>query len=451
MGACKFGYPRAIESNWDKQFFNDQLGEYNYIYVKQSNRSDVYQVSGVIANEETKFKFPTRDSETEDGMKVPGIGDKDKILYCKGGFTDGVRSNCKLLLQDMTSEISEGLFRKSVLTQKMKDGNLSANLISNVCATDYRFCKDEVGEMWIITHGMSGSADVRSDNHLAIGKAISTSLSSRKPLVLFYDWGEMSKDALGVKSFNVDQYLAEGTAHKVSKRLAAWGLNDLTNLNLVGHSMGTMLINQLAVSLQQKDKIGGEINRMFYLDAPAFLGGSKYITNKDNISNYATDYSVDNGFNNKGIKAKVQRAFVGQDDKGGDNACGNTPFANTANDSIAIVNMNASNKQGCRVHGGVPFVFAEVILNYSNGIKLDVYSSEGNSFVAGSNSNSGSNSKYLYSKKVNLLNDVNISNYLIGNNNIKLINNGYSNDSSFNLASGEITSSLESTAITKIK
>jgi hypothetical protein len=353
------------------------------------NKTQKFQVSGVVANEQNRTKTPASSATTTDNMKVPGRG--DKALNCKVSFqivniVNSEENRCKLLLQPIVTQVGgDRSRRESVLTQdlvneKTKD-KFVENKISNECATDFRFCGADYQSMWIITHGMSADSSVRADNHLQTGKAISSSFAEAKPLVLFYDWGDMSQDAGGVNPHNVDQYLSRNTSWLLAERLKSWGMKDKSNLNLVGHSMGTIMINQFAYALQNREGVTGEIKRMFYLDPPnwplqqfvtdesSVLSKWSNQTNYNRIDGYVTDA--------RKIDVKVVRAFEGLNPVIATNGCGNHDFAKTSGSVIGIWNKNDNNPldliNACKIHGGVPYVFADLIRDYKNGIKVSRY------------------------------------------------------------------------------
>jgi pimeloyl-ACP methyl ester carboxylesterase len=409
------------------------------------NKTQKFQVSGVVANEQNRTKTPASSATTTDNMKVPGRG--DKALNCKVSFqivniVNSEENRCKLLLQPIVTQVGgDRSRRESVLTQNNKKEELAFTdkAISNECATDFRFCGADYQSMWIITHGMSADSSVRADNHLQTGKAISSSFAEAKPLVLFYDWGDMSQDAGGANPTNVDQYLTENTSYALARRMKSWGMKDTTNLNLVGHSMGTMLINQLAIGLQQKEGMTGEINRMFYLDPPKWPNGQFEVDDK--TTDTMKIYNKNNGYNSKSVKAKIQRAFTGIDKGSSDNLCGNSDFAKTANEVVMIKYLNAGNGQGCRIHGGIPYAFAEIVRK-KGVFKIDFYD------FSKQQDNTVPNGEVVSTIQINILNDQYISNTRANRGfDILLNNNGYSNNDSLNLTKGEILSDLNSNAI----
>jgi hypothetical protein len=430
----------------------------------------------VLGSEENiEYKFPTSDSDTEDDMKTP----QGKKLFCKANFTDGEVRRCRMLMQGIRAEDEvkktqeerdrEGNVtraidkRESILTQQ---GNIEAGKkeptynfvennqkISNECATDRRLCPDNMKEIWIITHGMSSSDQVRSKYHTDTGNNIMTSRKSASPLVLFYDWGSMSQDAKMLHPDDVDQHLTKRTSYRLAKRLKTWGLSDLSILNLVGHSMGTMMINNLAIALQQKDKVSGEIARMFYLDPPSYaLGGAgEYRTDDTDYGSFLTTYSDNNGYTSKGIKARIQRAFVGQDKRELENLCGNNGLAQTAKDSVSITNINAGYFSGCQVHGGVPFVFAELITKPNMKLEVSKRSNINTSAVANQNGNQIiDNFISKETTSINIIEDTNISHYKYQSHNINIINDGDRNTGSWSPADGEVLSKIRDTAITNL-
>jgi len=115
-------------------------------------------------------------------------------------------------------------------------------------------------ETWVVIHGwLASPADVHD-----LAKAINT--ANPKLQVLELDWSEVASDSNGVNVvFNVPDVAAWAAA-----KLTSWGIAG-TNLNLVGHSFGGYMTDQIA-----KDVSGG-VNRVVALDpATAALGGTDF-------------------------------------------------------------------------------------------------------------------------------------------------------------------------------
>ena len=159
-------------------------------------------------------------------MKIPK---SDKTLNCKAQFEDGEVNRCRFLFRDIRAPGEDR-------TTKLEQTD-NAVKVTNECATDFRFCIDNQ-ELWIVTHGMSSDTNVFGKGHQAILNQLDKTFSGKKPMTLFYHWGNFSKDANPFIAHNVDQYETYQTSYELSLRLKKWGLSDLSILNLVGHSMG---------------------------------------------------------------------------------------------------------------------------------------------------------------------------------------------------------------------
>jgi Peptidase family M23 len=392
INGCKwFGYPVRFDKptfpgELPYQRFINNTSEYNKMSIVGRDlfkNETVYFTSGENAIKENLLRVPLGDSQTEDNMK-----DKDgNVIYCKQSFADS-NKNFDNLCKQLTAPMANSFSRLEHRETKLELDKDNASPISNECQTNIRYCYD-VKNIWIDTHGMSTSNIVYTDYH----KDIINSLKkyNQESIQLFYNWGEYSKEAniLGSGAptpTNVDEYIGEQTSQKLAKRIMQWGLKDGSKLNLVGHSMGTMIVNETAKNLiSSNDKTSNSsnlksINRIFYLDPPKWNG--LFVVDYPNSNE---NYSGFSGYNSKGVKANIMRAFVGSDKYRKVNLCGNSDFARTAIDWIRIKFNNGESNSVCAVHGGVPFVFAEVVK--LNGL---LYSKK-------------------YSRNLDLLNDKNIN------------------------------------------
>lgn len=168
-------------------------------------------------------------------------------------------------------------------------------------------------ETWVVIHGWLGSP---SDVH-DLAKAINT--ANPKLQVLELDWSDVASDTNAVNVvFSVPDVGAWA-----AQKLSSWGFSG-TNLNLVGHSYGGYMTDQIA-----KNTSGG-VNRVVALDpATAALGGTDF-----SGTNYAAH-------------SKYSIAFIGSD-------YGTLAAAQTADETI---NLDVGNRSSFAAHGAVRDLF----------------------------------------------------------------------------------------------
>ncbi|MDF5726849.1 MAG: hypothetical protein PUP92_02160 [Rhizonema sp. PD38] len=93
--------------------------------------------------------------------------------------------------------------------------------------------------VWIVTHGWNGKPE---DGNLA---TLTNSIKDENPsaIVLSLDWSEAAITNLG--PYVAAQWIKEVTDF-AEKKLKGWGLNDGSKINLVGHSLGSLVSAELA-------------------------------------------------------------------------------------------------------------------------------------------------------------------------------------------------------------
>lgn len=113
-------------------------------------------------------------------------------------------------------------------------------------------------EVYLVSHGMNNSsADLAN---------VSDTIRDQKQdsIVLSIDWSG-SQSAIGNPN-TTDEWIRP-TAKIVADKLKRWGLNDASKLNMVGHSIGSIMINEIAKAF------GGVVNSLVYLDPPNYYPG----------------------------------------------------------------------------------------------------------------------------------------------------------------------------------
>lgn len=146
-------------------------------------------------------------------------------------------------------------------------------------------------KVWIITHGYADQID--SPNNSLDFIDIAESIKKQEPdsVVLTLDWSVIAQ-GMPIPTTSYDLCAAsewiKPVANSVSKRLKEWGLEDGTKLNLVGHSLGSL------VSIQISNNFDNKADQLIALEPP---------------SNSRCDLNQGNTFQGK---ARITRSFVGR-------------------------------------------------------------------------------------------------------------------------------------------
>ncbi len=173
-------------------------------------------------------------------------------------------------------------------------------------------------ETWVVIHGWLGSPD---DVH-PLAKAIAA--ANPRLQVLELDWSQVAADANAVNVvFDVPDVGAWAAA-----KLASWGIAG-ANINLVGHSYGGYMTDQIARN------VNGGVNRIVALDpATAALGG---------IDFSGTDYKA---------HSRYSISFIGSD-------YGTVSAADTADE---MINVDVGKRSSFVAHANVLFLFTNMTL-----------------------------------------------------------------------------------------
>jgi pimeloyl-ACP methyl ester carboxylesterase len=201
--------------------------------------------------------------------------------------------------------------------------------------------------VWIVSHGWNGDFNNLKDN---LGKTI----SQAKPddIVLALDWTKASHTKDGVLGNFVAASWIRPLAEQIKETLKNWGLTDGSKLNLVGHSLGTLVSSELASLYMDKN---GEptVNSITALDPPSE-------SNKGVKQGYDLDFrgygydDIDDRPKPFRDVAKFSRAFVGDP-----SIAGNEQFASWADESFLVNFDNFADGGGS--HGWVVEVFKNLI------------------------------------------------------------------------------------------
>jgi pimeloyl-ACP methyl ester carboxylesterase len=126
-------------------------------------------------------------------------------------------------------------------------------------------------KIWIITHGF---ADSFSEDF----KLICKNLVETYPddLILGLDWSTIANGlspALSLDVYKAATWL-KPISEAVIERLSIWGLKEMTQVNLIGHSLGSILASEL--SLRYIEKYAKKVNNFIALDPPSEITANRY-------------------------------------------------------------------------------------------------------------------------------------------------------------------------------
>ncbi|BAQ66309.1 alpha/beta fold hydrolase [Geminocystis sp. NIES-3709] len=213
--------------------------------------------------------------------------------------------------------------------------------------------------VWLVFHGWNGNFG----QFIELGQTIAR--AKPNDIVLALDWTEIAHTAnkgndtvalrLG-ENFIAASWIRP-LAEQIQETLKNWGLTDATKLNLVGHSLGTLVSSELASLYKEENPDPNSmVKSITALDPPSEV-------NKINFPDFlGYDLDFDNdGYNDENDRpkpfkdvAQFSRAFVGDP-----SIAGNEEFASWADESF-LVNFNQLTDGG-GAHGWVVDVFQSLI------------------------------------------------------------------------------------------
>ncbi len=175
-------------------------------------------------------------------------------------------------------------------------------------------------EVWIVIHGWKGI----SPNIETLARTVASKKTNASVLTL--DWKAAITPGI------IDFAIGNGTAAKwinptaklVADKLKAWGLNDITKINLVGHSLGTLMSGRIAAEM-------GGVQTITALEPPSernLIGGYDLDGSRSGQQSVKNTYA-NGGFEGFSRFSTFSRAFVGSR-----SVAGNTDFAATAHQAI---------------------------------------------------------------------------------------------------------------------
>ena len=208
--------------------------------------------------------------------------------------------------------------------------------------------------VWIVSHGMNNDRSNLSDVSNAL-------ISQTSDIVISLDWS----GARGVISPNQTDQWIRPTAKGVADKLKSWGITNGSKLNMVGHSMGTIMSTEIAKAVRDRG-IQGDVTNLIYLDPPNIASGVPGILQFDVDD---TENTIDSIYNDNygyqyhypSTNSTRMQAFTGINYKGEPNTCGNANLNKTAKENITIFMPEVTTI--CGVHGGVHFTWSNLISN----------------------------------------------------------------------------------------
>jgi murein DD-endopeptidase MepM/ murein hydrolase activator NlpD/pimeloyl-ACP methyl ester carboxylesterase len=160
------------------------------------------------------------------------------------------------------------------------------------------------GQVWILSHGWNGGID----KMVEIGNKIKNDPVLKNDNVFVVDWREASHTGANALDVCVSSTWTDVTAAAIQDKLEAWGVTDKTKVNLVGHSMGTILNTEIGQEF-------GVVDTSYSLDPPSDPCSAYNL-----LGNYQTSGSVySTAYNKKDLRLGSQKArsFVGMNSLAG--------------------------------------------------------------------------------------------------------------------------------------
>jgi len=243
----------------------------------------------------------------------------------------------------------------------------------------------EKPNVWIISHGLENTYEQMTQLASKIYQ------ENTNDIIILLDWGGARPTTIAKSPSDTDQWIRP-TAEEVVKKLQTWGLYEPGKIRLVGHSMGSIMINEIAreyrqATIRYNSQSTPQINNLnipnlYFLDPPNFVP----LTNNYEVDTRsgASDqyYTETRGYDYHYNFATISRAFTGIKKNGQGNWCGNSRLNRTANESISIYfndkkEIWAPPLRECKIHGNVHQVFGRLItdqkLTFDSNQKLNLY------------------------------------------------------------------------------
>ena len=203
--------------------------------------------------------------------------------------------------------------------------------------------------VWIISHGWNSSPQRFT--------ALANAVSQQRPgdIVITLDWSQAANTGLNFYNGNFSAAKWIGSiADFAAQKLKDWGLNDGSKINLIGHSLGSLLSSELASRFSKVQTITA-------LEPPSELNPGQYdLDGRNSVSDRPRSFSQISNFS---------RAFVGTE-----SLAGNSDFAVTANEAILMDFDGIPGPSLISEHGRVIDVFTNMIRSGSQQLANGLFS-----------------------------------------------------------------------------
>ena len=329
---------RSLDNTQDS---NSQLGRVNLtLETKWSasvTGSDLWQGNRVTLQDDIYLESSIKHSTSCFGdkqCKIEGAAGTD--------YTVGSENRKKLENSERLKDFGEGI-ESSFSLDKNRSNAGSADLLKNSGETrNVKLASKNnksidkyngTSNVWILSHGWNGELGTMDD----IASGILSDPKTKDDIVLILDWRQASHTGLPCQSSTWTEQISEN----VKSKLNNWGLNDSSKVNLVGHSMGTILSTEIG-------KRFGKVDFAIMLEPPSDVCGGGYnVNDPSGVGNETKKSNLDNA-------AGITRSLVGKN-----SAAGSQEHARTANKSIQVDfdTLTTNNAE----HGWVQEAFARMI------------------------------------------------------------------------------------------
>jgi hypothetical protein len=226
--------------------------------LNESESSNLFKVDTEVTN---NARQKTKSNNIEDEMIVFGNkSERDRKFDPINAIP--IRAIPNLALSLITSRPQEDFDIKTKVVDN--EQTIKLKLIGDT-ASQYGYTEGK--KVWIISHGFKDkfggdlqkiAEDIKKDH--------------KDDIVLGLDWSNISdKDANSVKSLSADicrvPTWIKPASEVIYNKLQSWGLKKGNNLNLVGHSLGTLMSAE--ISSRFKENRQGSADKMILLDPPS--------------------------------------------------------------------------------------------------------------------------------------------------------------------------------------
>jgi hypothetical protein len=222
-------------------------------YLNESEKSNILRPDRSIINTNTD------DNKTQ----------IDATMYVKGDRSDRTRSDdfqgYARLIRNVVIGIPSLLRKQKETTKIVEEYQPFGFKLLNSGVDRLKY--NQKSNVWIISHGYK---DKFGGDFQTIGDQIIKDHPG--DIVLGLDWSNISdKDANTVDSLSYDICRVPTWIRPISQviynRLKNWGFDDSSKLNLIGHSLGTIMSAEIAQRFIESNK--GKPNKMVLLDPPS--------------------------------------------------------------------------------------------------------------------------------------------------------------------------------------